>query len=262
MKLELNGNLIRRLKGATLALVMISPIALGGCCKKAECDIEESHAHMYQNDAGVVRYIEDESLTYEGYDRLEYFIPIEGQEELYDYLTKKDLMRIDDNIDYVVETQEAQQDFTEYRYRYTYLMPIPHTRKVGNTTSTYFTYIPIIRYSWTTNPNHSRLTGETRVCHYVYKAYKVGQNEKGKYIMIESPYVDDMRDVMDEYPYMKKSFHTIVTKDGEVADYEDGKEEDLSEEEKDRIREYENEIDDLIIEPQLSNQEENKINSI
>ncbi len=258
MKINISYENFRRLKGAALALVMVTPFALTGCGKKAECNVDGSHAHMYKNESGVVRFIEKENLTYEGYTRYDDYISIEDQEDLYKYLTKKDLMRIDDNLDYVVNTQEAQHDFTEYRYRYTHLQPIPHFRKIGKVTSTYFTYIPVTRYSWTSDPNHSRLTGETRLCHYVYRAYKVGKNEKGKYVMIESPYVEDLREVMDEYPYMKKEFYTIVTTNGEVADYEDGREEDLTEEEKNRNEEYEEENNEATVEPQAYNQEQGK----
>jgi hypothetical protein len=36
--------------------------------------------------------------------------------------------------------------FIEPAHTYTYLMPIPHTLTTGKTTTTYFTYIPMIMY--------------------------------------------------------------------------------------------------------------------
>ena len=197
--------------------------------------VKSEHAH--RNDK--------EYLSYEGYERNEEYITIEGEEDLYRFMDKKNLMRISDNLDVILNTQEQNVDYTEYRYRYIYMQPIPHTRKVGKTTTTYFTYIPVTRYSWTSNPNHSRLTGETRLCHYVYVAYKIEKNEKGKYVLIPSEQVDDIREVMDEYPYISKKYIKVVNINGEEVDYEDGKEEELTEEEQNRIEEYEEENEQL-----------------
>ena len=104
--------------------------------------------------------------------------------------------------------------------------------------SNFYTYISHTRYSWTSDPNHSRLTGETRLCYHMYVAYKVEQDENGKYVLIPSPDVEDLTTVMDEYPYIKKTYVKIVTSDGKEASYEDGKQEDMSEEEKRRAEEY------------------------
>ncbi len=238
--LKINYDKFTALRGTALVLVIVTMVAsLTGCGKKADCNVGGKHAHLYTNEEGYVRYIEDEHLRYEGYDRNEEYISIEGQEKLYNFLDKKNLMRIDDNLEVIQSIQDGHCDYTEYRYRYTYLQPIPHTRKVGKTTTTYFTYIPMTRYSWTSNPDHSRLTGETRLCRYVYVAYKVEVDERGKYVLIPSPQVDDLTTVMDEYPYVKEKFYKVVNIYGEEVDYEDGKEEDLSEEDKRRQQEYE-----------------------
>ena len=234
MSFKINFKKFLSLSGAVLVLVG----SLTGCGKKAECNITGKHAHLYKNEKGYVRYIDKEYLTYEGYDRCEEYVSIEGEEDLYKFLDKKDLMKIEDNLDLILATQEAQVDYTEYRYRYTYMQPIPHTMRVGKTTTTYFTYIPHTRYSWTSDPNNSRLTGQTRLCHHVYVAYKVEKDEKGKYVLIPSPDVEDLSTVMDEYPYVKKTYYKIVTTDGKEADYEDGKQEDLSPEDKERADEY------------------------
>ena len=238
MKINFNFDKINSLRGVALALALVSPFALTGCGKKADCDINERHAHMYRSNLGHVRYIEDEHLRYDGYDRCDDYIIIDGEEDLYKFLKKKDLMRIDDNLEIVKNTQDSNEDYTEYRYKYTYMQPIPHTRKIGKTTSTYFTYIPRTRYSWTSDPNHSKLTGETRICHHVYVAYKVVKNDKGKYVLIPSEYVEDLTQIKDEYPYIKKDFTIIVTNDGKEADYEDGKQEDMDESDKQRAEEY------------------------
>lgn len=254
--LQVNNEKFNSLKGLALALALVTPMMLTGCSKKADCAVTVPHAHLYTNEAGYDRYVPKENLRFEGYDRQEEYISIEGYEDLYKFLTKKDLLRIDDNLDLIKQIQEQQVDYTEYRYKYTYMQPIPHTMKVGKTTTTYFTYIPQTRYSWTSDPNHSRLTGDTRLCHYVYVGYKVEKNEKGKYVLVESPAVDDLTTIMDEYPYFKTKFYYVVTSDGKAADYEDGKQEDMSEEEKQRADEYEEENPEVTVEPQAYHQEE------
>ena len=238
MKINFNYDKLKTLKGVAFALVLVSPLALTGCGKEAECLVEESHAHMYRSILGYVRYIEDEHLRHEGYDRLDSYINIEGQEELYKFLDKKDLMRIDDNLELIKSVQDNNVDYTEYRYKYTFMQPIPHVTRVGKVTTTFFTYIPHTRYSWTSNPNHSRLTGETRNCHYVYYAYKVEKNENGKYVLVRSPYTSDLTTIMDEYPYIENNYYTIVNSEGKAIDYEDGREEDMTDIEKQRAEEY------------------------
>ena len=241
MNIKLNLKKFLSLKGTALALALtLSTTALTGCSKKAECNITNPHAHLYTSEQGYIRYIDKEYLSYEGFTRNEESISIEGEEELYRLLDKKDLLKISDNLDLILESQEKNKDYMEYRYRYIFMQPIPHTRKIGKVTTTYFTYIPMTRHSWTSNPNHSRLTGEQRLCHYVYIGYKIEKNEKGKYVLIPSDYVDDIREIMDEYPYITTKYYKIVNLSGEEVDYEDGKEEDLTDEEKKRIEDYNN----------------------
>lgn len=242
MRIKFNLKKLFSLRGVALVLAVAAiPATLTGCGKKADCSIEEKHAHLYKNESGYVRYIDKEYLSYEGYERNEEYVSIEGQEDLYKFLDKKDLIPIKDNLDLIIKTQEQNCDYKEYRYRYTFLQPIPHIIHTGKSTMTYFTYIPHTRYSWTSNPERSGLTGEERICHYVYVAYKVEKDENGKYVLIRSPEVEDLSEVASEYPYIKKKFHVIVTLDGKEADYEDGREEDLTDEEKKRIEEYYNE---------------------
>ena len=242
MRIKFNLKKLFGVRGISFVLAISAlPAMLTGCGKKADCDVSGKHAHLYRSTSGYVRYIDKEYLSYEGFDRQEEYISIEGQEDLYKFLDKKDLMPIIDNLDLIIETQEKNCDYKEYRYKYRWLQPIPHIIHTGKSTMTYFTYIPHTRYSWTSNPERSGLTGEERICHYVYTAYKIEKDEDGKYVLIPSPDTEDLTTVMDEYPYIKKKFHKVVTLDGKEADYEDGKEEDLTDEEKKRIEEYYNE---------------------
>ena len=256
MSYKVNVKKFLSLSGVVLVLMT----TMTACGKKADCNENGSHAHLYKNEKGYVRYIDKEYLTYEGYSRCEECVDIEGQEDLYKFLDKKDLLRIDDNLELLLNEQNINVDYTEYRYRYTYMQPIPHFRKVGKVSSVYYTYIPQTRYSWTSDPSHSRLTGQTRICHHVYVAYKVEKDENGKYVLIPSPQVDDITTVMDEYPYINKKYCKIVTTDGKEVDYEDGKQEEMSPEDKKRADDYDSGlIDESDIEPQSYNEEKGKI---
>lgn len=222
---------------ALLLATLCSTTLLTGCSKKADCNIKDNHTHVYVNEEGYVRDINSEKLRVDGYDRTENYDLYDNQ-ELVDFITKKDLLRIDDNIDLINQVQNNNHDYIEYRYAYTTLMPIiHHSGKV-----TYTTFIPITHHSWTSDANHSRLTGETRICHHVYVGYKIERNEKGKYILLQSEEVDDINTIKDEYPYINKKYCRIVNlENNEVIDYEDGPaeedphyqpEEDIEEEQK------------------------------
>lgn len=183
--------------------------------KTSDCNIEGFHLHKYQKN-GIVRYINDEHLHKNGFewtDEVRYVY--ENDKELYDFEKDNQLIRISENLDYIKEEERKNQDYIEYRYKYTSYV------RVGKIT------VPVTRYSWTTNPNHSRLTGEERLCHYLYKGYKVTRNEEGKYVLVESDYVDDILAIKGEYPYIKESFYKVVVKERETnLDYEDKVEEE------------------------------------
>lgn len=224
----MNFKKLLSMKGVSLALVASMAVSLTGCGKKADCNISTYHAHRYENPTGYVRYIDKEYLSYEGYERKEDYIELTTvDKDFYQFMDKKNLMRISDNVDIILSQEEKNTDYIEYRYAYTTLLPIPHTMKSGKTTITYFTYIPVTHYSWTRDANHGRLTGEQRLCHYVYTAYKIEKDDRGRYVLIPSESLDRIEDVMDEYPYvMEKYYKVIDAKHGYDLDYEDGPESD------------------------------------
>ncbi len=222
--LKLNLKKLIALGGVALVLVSTS-----ACGKKADCDVKGYHAHKYVNDKEYVRYIDKEYLSYEGYDRLDEYIELaQSDGELYKFLDKRNLLRIDDNIDTIRDAQERNQDYMEYRYAYTYLMPIPILHKAGKGHYVTYVFVPQTHYSWTTDPNHSRLTGETRLCHYVYTSYKIEKDEHGKYVLIPSPEHQDIISTKDEYPYILEKYYEVIDlKDGCVLDYEDMENDDV-----------------------------------
>lgn len=219
----------RKMQLRLLYLSLALMTTLSGCGKKADCNIDRDHAHLYVSEEGFKRYLNKENLTYNGYVRQDDYIRLyEEMLDLKEFEEKKNVMLIKDNLALIEEIQNSNEDYIEYRYRYNFNQPIAHTTTVGKTTTTYFTYMPMTLHSWTTNPDRTGLTGETRVCHHMYQAYKIEYDEKGKPVLIKSPVVEDLTTIMDEYPYIKENFTVIVNlEDGQEVDYEDGQEEEL-----------------------------------
>ena len=224
-------------KSVAFVLAIATALTFSACGKESECEITTNHAHQYVNKAGYVKYIDKEYLNYGGYNWTENYIDL-TQNEVYmrNLENKHGLLRINENLDTILTIQDNNEDYMEYRYAYTYLIPIPHATRIGNSTMTYITYIPTTKYSWTSDENHSRLTGENRLCHYMYQGYKIEINDKGKEVLVPSEYVDDLTTIMDEYPYIKENYFKVFNQKSNCElDYEDGPEEELSEEElKDR----------------------------
>lgn len=218
-------------------LIITNLLSFSGCSKNVPCDVQGNHAHYYVNDDYIGRYINSEKSFMSGLNRLDNYIYINEEEErLLKFINKKDLFRIDDNKNAIDSITENHRDYKEYRYSYYYLMPYPITRTDGKNTYITYSYIPMIGYSWTNNPNRGNLTGEERVCHHVYYGYKVTKNAKGVYELEKSKPVDSIEELPEEYIYIKEKFYDIVNlynKD-EILDYEDGPEEEkeiISEEE-------------------------------
>lgn len=227
-KINVNWKELIERRGLPLVLAATMSVSLAGCGKKAECDIPEDHAHLYVSEEGFSRYLEKEYLEYEGYTRCDDYISInKDDEEFLKFLDKKDLIKIDDNIATIDKIESNNHDYIEYRYAYTYLMPIPHYHSTGKTSYVTYTYMPVTHHSWTTNANHSRLTGEQRRCHHVYQACNVVRDEKGKFVIVPSDYVDSISDLNGEYAYIKEKFCKVIDAEhGYDLDYEDGASDD------------------------------------
>ena len=218
-----------KIRNIILGSLIISSIFLySGCTKNVECDIETPHAHRYVSEKYLDKYVISEKEHIGSWARLDDYIPVsKEQAKLIDFINDENLYEIESNKEEINNIISTNEDYIEYRYAYIYNMPIPHHRKIGKVSTVYYTYVPVTRYSWTADPNHSRLTGEERIVHHVYQGYKIVINEKGKYEAIESEFVDNLDELPDEYKYINSDFCKKVysnDKQKEI-DYEDGPEE-------------------------------------
>ena len=238
----IEGNLNQKkgkhsLKNMVVAgLLITNVLTFSGCAKTIDCDIEGTHAHYYVNEEDLGRYIISEKSSVSGLDRLDNYVYIDQENiELLEFVNKNDLFRIEDNKEYISNITETQEDYKEYRYSYYYLIPIPVIHSTGKTTFTTYYYIPKAVHSWTSNPDKNNLTGEERICHYVYYGYKIIQKD-GNYELEKSNPVDNLNELPEGYDYIKEKFYEVVdlNNKNEKLDYEDGPEEDkeiISEEE-------------------------------
>lgn len=216
-KIDINFKKLIELRGVPLTLAAtILVTGLSGCSKKAECDVDNEHAHLYINEGGYIAWYDKEYLEYDGYTRQDEYIPLdEDNSELIKFLDKKDLISLDDNLDVILSETEKNHDFVEYRYSYREKI----TRWVGKVPMKRW----VTRYSWTRDANHDDLTGEVRTCHYVYQGCNVYKDDSNKYVVIPSDEVDDIKDLIGNYKYVRKNYYKVVSlNDGKEIDYEDG----------------------------------------
>lgn len=192
-------NLSKMISLRCSSLVLAGTLAatcLSGCSnsESAKCEIPNMHVHAYVNDEGYIRYVEHEFLEYEKYKRSYNYREItEEESKLYRFLDSKDLFRIDDNIDLVLSQQEQNKNLTVYEY-----------------SDSIFSGTKVTSYYWTNDPNHDNLTGEEKEVHYIYQAFNLKKDHRGNYFLNPSPLVDDITEVMEEYPYIRTNYYMAV----------------------------------------------------
>lgn len=227
-------------------LIIANLMSFSACAKTMPCDIEGDHAHYYVTQEEMGRYIVSEKSEVDGMSRLDQYISINQEEEaLLKYMNKHNLYRIDENKEAIQNIENTKEDFQEYRYRYVYMQPVPIVHHSGKSTFITYNYIPVPKYSWTTDTTKN-LTGEERTCHYVYYGYKITQDAHGKYQMERSDYVDSISDLPSEYEYVSKDFYkTVNLENKQELDYEDGIEDDIENQE---VNEMIDDLDEGVIE--------------
>ena len=197
-KLTIHDVVVKRI----LPLLAI-PFILSGCSqKKSECPVEGDHAHLYiaQTKYGTVKtYLNSENLKRGAYDWQNETITIETDDPEF-YKVKGDLFDGRENWDYLFNYMKEHQDFIRYHYHYT---AVESQYVFVYTLGKYgFANVEVPKEDWTTNKNVRGLDGIIQVCHHKYYGYKI-EYKDGKYVKIQSPLVDDIREIIDEYPYFE-----------------------------------------------------------
>ena len=192
-----NQKEMERIKKSGVALLICGSVLLTGCGKEAECPINGYHIHKYTDEAGYTKYVESEKLTLGEFNRNdEYILISKEEEEYYKKVNKAKLLLASNNYETIDKLLEENSDYLEYEYRHTYITYMMSGKVM----------IPIthVSYNWTTDKNDSRLTGKVRIIHPMYQAYDIKKYENGKLVVVVSDIVDNLYDVIDEYPYIRK----------------------------------------------------------
>ena len=184
------------------ALVLSLSLFLSGCAEKATCLLPFKHVHKYvkEDEKGnsIVRYIESEKDDDDGYKRLDEYIEISKEdEEIYKLLDKKNLFVGKDNWDYLYNLMSDNQDYLEYYY-------IMDNTQIYNGKDIYGRTIKKkMKHhyeGWHTIPDIIYNTGDVRVCHHKYFGYAI-ERKNGKLELVKSPLVDDIREIIDDFPF-------------------------------------------------------------
>lgn len=221
--MDQNKIICSAISGALSISLIVS--GLVGLKKDEKCDITSAyHAHLYQkeiNDNVVIKkWLCEEKDKKNGFSKTnEFMLTTTEDQNVYNYISN--LFDARDNIDYLNYQLRINKDYMEYYYHYTEL--VTKTRVVTDSKGNSHTeiYTENVTYSgWSYNRYHRGNTGRLRVCHYRYKLNKLVFNEDETYKIISSEYVDDPREITDEYPYSSLNNDTIVYTEFDFSKYE------------------------------------------
>ncbi len=193
-------------------ITLLSLITFSGCSKDVPCNIHEAHAHYYTDDI-FGRYIVSEKASVDGLDRSDKYVYVSKEDkELLKFINKNELFKISDNRDVIEDISSKLHDQLMYEYTYMYWTTVTHIHPNGNGgSSTSVDLEPRYGQKWIDDPNANKnYTGKEVMCHYVYIGYKIVKNEKGKYELIKSDYVENINDLPSGYDYIKRDFYRGV----------------------------------------------------
>lgn len=194
---------------------------LTSCGKKSECELPTRHVHKYTKQITdtitIETYKDSEYLNSYGYIWNKDYIEINKVDEaVYKLLGNKGLFEGEKNWPYLFNVMSHQEDYLRFFYEYDTVeiyyvrdsegRNIPHTKVVHHE-------------GWTSNPLDSNNTGKTRLYHHRFFGYRI-INENGKFRLEKSPIVDDVRQIINEYPYFTEDFVTEVYETFKFSRYE------------------------------------------
>lgn len=191
----------------TATIIAGSGYLISNYFRKSDCDIKERHFHVYQYKYDNIKTIYDsERINLHGYRWTDEIVPYsDSQAEKLDFLEKKKLVSIYTNQDFLADFMVNHQDYNEYEYEYKE-REIDHYD--DNDKPVYRT---VTKKAYSKDSEVSHKTGNARVVHTNYYAYKIETNDKGKKVEIKSELTDNIFDVMELYPYFKVNSFIEIT---------------------------------------------------
>lgn len=205
------------------ALALVATMLLSGCGEKSSCEVPTRHVHRYtkeiSSDITLEAYFDQEYLTFSGYNWNDDYIEINKMdEEFYKLITGNKLFEGPTNWDYLFNVMANQHDYLKFYYEYYTTETKITTDSEGNET---VEEVQVHHDGWTENPYNSDNTGKTRLYHHKFYGYKVVY-KNGRFSLEKSPLVDDIREIIDEYPYFSESCVSEVFETFKFSRYELG----------------------------------------
>lgn len=190
--IEINTEMIKQiLKGTAITIAAIGTGAMiVKSNPKMDCEIEEAHAHVYTNEDGFTTYRIDEHQKSNGGLRW-----TDQTTDITDEITimdKNKLLLISENRELLNNVVENSTPYLQYEYKTT------RPQRVGKVT------VSSTVRRFTNDPNENRrYTDRGRTVTAMYRGYRIVTNTKGKQVLEESPWVEDITLLEDMYPYFK-----------------------------------------------------------
>lgn len=185
--------------------LLATTVILTGCAARSDCEIKKTHAHKYYcntNIGTIYTYMNSEYLKDGEFYWTKDYIDLTLHDDVDFFEIKKDLFDGRKNWGYLYNGMKDSPDYLSFYYSYD--EDEDYWDGDGNHQTRKKNYS-----GWTTNPRARGVTGEVALNHYRFFSYKIVKND-GKYERIQSPLVDDIREVLDEYPYAPKRFAKSV----------------------------------------------------
>lgn len=191
--------------------VLVTGMIISGCGEKSECELPTRHVHKYikqiSDDIKIEKYMDDERLNIYGYKWTDNYIEItKNDEKIYKIIDGKNLFEGKNNWEYLYNMMASHHDYLEFYYEYTTIETYTVTDSEGNVQVKTRT---VEHNGWHTDPYDSDNTGKTRLYHHRYYGYRI-VNNNGKFRIETSPAVDDVREIIYDYPYFKEDCVTEV----------------------------------------------------
>lgn len=167
------------------------------CAKKVDCNIDETHSHTYVNEEGYVWEVKSEREFIGNFYRTDDYKNVTKEDDdrlrmIYFY----DLIRIDDNLDKLLELELSLYDYKQYEYSYTERQLFMVGKTAASRLVTY--------YDYTNDKDAENLTGNERTVTHKFIGYKLVSDEKGRLDMVKSEPMDTIEALLEEgYEYVK-----------------------------------------------------------
>lgn len=110
----------------------------------------------------------------------------------------------------------THHDYLLFYYEYTTVESYTTTDSDGNVEIKTRT---VHHDGWHSNPYDSDNTGKTRLYHHRYYGYRIVYKD-GKFKVEQSPLVDDIREIINEYPYFSENCVTTVYEQFRFSEWE------------------------------------------